>query len=343
MGQRENLVIVKQYGYDLYYNHWCANTLPEQLFWGPEHARNFIESQMKIDESGWLDDIWAEGGAVFDESKKRLLFFGGEDELYDIPYRRILLALMRFVWQGWEISWANRGIVDIAGYVGGPKEKVLAKREREEESVQFAPLEDRTWVDMIASIRFQDDELLFFPSYREVWEHLASGPAMIGQIDKSYGYKELDLGEWTTSFPQAGFHLDVGNKNIDIWQAADSPDQIENLRARWTGWELQHHYDRFEVQLEHAHGLLSFPSVNLNQKLQEVTVSILRNSPNPLDNLTSIINNLQDEGKNVEVSPFTQMHTPYEVPANAKQEIIDFAVRSLKKSWGPELDQSSDR
>lgn len=27
MGQRANLVIVKQDSYDLYFNHWCANTL----------------------------------------------------------------------------------------------------------------------------------------------------------------------------------------------------------------------------------------------------------------------------------------------------------------------------
>lgn len=57
MGQRANLVIIKQDGYDLHYSHWCANTLPQDLFWGPQHAIAFIEAQPKVDETGWLDDI----------------------------------------------------------------------------------------------------------------------------------------------------------------------------------------------------------------------------------------------------------------------------------------------
>ncbi|MBC8059312.1 MAG: hypothetical protein H7Y18_01450 [Clostridiaceae bacterium] len=88
MGQRANLIIVKKDSYDLYYSHWCANTLPRDIFWGPEHAINFIQLQVKKDiDDWWLDDIWAEGGVIVDIEKKILLMYGGENILFDIPLR----------------------------------------------------------------------------------------------------------------------------------------------------------------------------------------------------------------------------------------------------------------
>ncbi|SEU27944.1 hypothetical protein SAMN03159358_4640 [Paenibacillus sp. NFR01] len=49
MGQRANLIIVKNGAYDLYYSHWCANTLPEDIFWGERYAIPFIEQQRAVD------------------------------------------------------------------------------------------------------------------------------------------------------------------------------------------------------------------------------------------------------------------------------------------------------
>lgn len=66
MGQRANLILVEAGKYQLFYSHWCANTLPRDLFWGPDHAQAFIRIQRPVGDSGWLDDVWAEGGAILD-------------------------------------------------------------------------------------------------------------------------------------------------------------------------------------------------------------------------------------------------------------------------------------
>lgn len=66
MGQRANLIIVEYGKYELFYSHWAANTLTRDLFWSPEFATAFVQMQRQVDESGWLDDVWAEGGAVID-------------------------------------------------------------------------------------------------------------------------------------------------------------------------------------------------------------------------------------------------------------------------------------
>ena len=85
MGQRANLILVEKGKYQLFYSHWCANTLPRDLFWGPDHAQAFIRIQRPVGDSGWLDDVWAEGGAILDIDRKCLLLYGGEDILYDVP------------------------------------------------------------------------------------------------------------------------------------------------------------------------------------------------------------------------------------------------------------------
>jgi hypothetical protein len=106
MGQRANLIIAGPEGYDLYYSHWRANTLPTDLFWGPEYAQAFVRIQRPVDQDGWLDTIWSEGGAVIDTARRTLLLYGGEDILYDVPLRRMYLELLQTVWANWTIRWA---------------------------------------------------------------------------------------------------------------------------------------------------------------------------------------------------------------------------------------------
>src|SRR5262249_14127948 len=98
VGQRANPVLVEGGEDQLFYSHWCANTLPRDLFRGPGHAVAFIRMQRAVDDSGWLDEVWAEGGAVIDLDRRYFLLYGGEDVLYDVPLRRIYLRLLAQVW-----------------------------------------------------------------------------------------------------------------------------------------------------------------------------------------------------------------------------------------------------
>jgi hypothetical protein len=88
VGQRANLVSRNHGGWTLHYSHWAANRLDVELFWGPEHAREFIESQTQVNRDDWLDTNWCEGAALLDTDERTLLWWGGEDILYDVPLRR---------------------------------------------------------------------------------------------------------------------------------------------------------------------------------------------------------------------------------------------------------------
>ncbi|MEO3944934.1 hypothetical protein [Gorillibacterium sp. CAU 1737] len=327
MGQRANLIILQNASYELYYSHWCANTLPTDLFWGEQHATSFIEMQTRVDESGWLDTIWAEGGAILDLDKKKLLFYGGEDILCDIPLRNLYLKLMREVWPGWEIEWAYEGILDLANYVGYPKENVLTITDDDRNDARLLPPEEKDWVDTIASVKFSPDELLLFPLCGGIDVYVTHGPELIDKIDKSNGYKTLALDEWTNTYPTGGFHIDVLSRRVEVWHANDCPNLIDKLQSQWSGWQVIELYGHYEAQGERTHGRLFFQERSQHQLLEELRGILVREpSSNPLDALSTFVKKEADAGRKAEINPYALRYDRYELPKNKKEEILSNAI-----------------
>lgn len=137
MGQRASLAVITDRGTELYYSHWRANTLDRDLFWGPAHATAFIRRQRSEAEGAEiLDEVWAEGGAVVDQTRRTLLWYGGQDICFDIPRRRLHLALMRRLWRDWTIEWACEGIADIADALGISRDVVLTREAGRSRSIR---------------------------------------------------------------------------------------------------------------------------------------------------------------------------------------------------------------
>src|SRR5262245_51472052 len=197
MGHRANLVLVDGEGYRLFYCHWCAITIPTDVFWGPEYAIPFIKKQPEEDkESGWLDDVWAEGGVLADTARRYLLLWGGQ--LYDIPVRRLYLQLLQEVWGDWRIEWAHEGIYDMADYVNLPRERVRSNFEGEPRPVSLAPPEENEDVSAVGSVVFEDGTLRLFPMGGfDSWGCLEGGVKVIDAARTQPGLGDLALEEWT--------------------------------------------------------------------------------------------------------------------------------------------------
>ncbi|HJW92891.1 MAG TPA: hypothetical protein VJ901_04675 [Thermoanaerobaculia bacterium] len=116
MGQRANLIVIEHGQRTVYYDHWCANRLDDELFWGPEEALHFIRQREPAGDGGWLDEVWCEGAALLDLDRRDLLFFGGEDVLYDVRLRRVHLDLLRRQWDGWTVRWAPEGLMTVPAH-----------------------------------------------------------------------------------------------------------------------------------------------------------------------------------------------------------------------------------
>ncbi|MCZ4149549.1 hypothetical protein BZG21_34615, partial [Escherichia coli] len=118
--------------------------MPENLFWGPEAALEFIKRQELT--TAWLEPAWAEGGALMDLDRQVLLWYGGEDVNYEIPLRRHLIRMMKPLWPGWSIEWAPAGILDLAEYVGHPTDELTERTNKRGEPAALVPESAEGWV-----------------------------------------------------------------------------------------------------------------------------------------------------------------------------------------------------
>jgi len=330
MGQRANLILVEAEEYQLYYNHWCANTLPSDLFWGPEHGIEFVRLQREVDESGWLDEIWAEGGAVVDIDEQFLLLYGGEDVLFDVPLRRMFLELMAKTWKGWTIRWAHEGIADIADYVGYGRDQVLTASGDEFDDVTLTPPEDRDWTELVASVRFDDGALRFFPLAGIEQDFLFSGPALFENVRVTDGLPRLNLAEWTSNFPKGGFHVDLAARRLDFWSASHSTGILDRVGGAWPGWESQWHFDRYESQLKLAGGLLQFPEPQRQPLLLRCREILLHEvNTSGLNSLLAMRDQADEEGKPIEINPFALRDDRLAISREKRIAILDRAAAEV--------------
>jgi hypothetical protein len=330
MGQRANLILVQSGEYQLFYSHWCANTLTRDLFWGPDHAMAFIRIQRAVDDSGWLDDIWAEGGAVVDLDHKHFLLYGGEDLLYDVPRRRIYLNLLAKVWNGWTVHWAYEGIAELADYVGYPRDRVLSKRDRDYTDANPTPPDQKDWTDLVASVRLENGTIRLYPLAGDVESYLYFGPRLVDNLRVVDGLPRLLLDEWTTEFPRGGFHLDLSTKRVEFWIAPDAPDIGNRVAGAWPEWETRWCLDHYEMQIEQARGLLRFPLPDRRALLDECREMLLvETTTSPTDTIKMLTERDRAQGKNVEVNPWALRDDRLVLPRAARMAILDKAMSGV--------------
>lgn len=331
MGQRANLAIGNASGYELYYSHWCANTLPRDLFWGPEHALDFVSQQRSVAvEDGWLDTIWAEGGAVIDPQDKTLLLYGGEDLLYDVPLRRLYLCMLNTAWRGWTIRWAFEGIVDIAEYLNVAREHVIADSDNtKERAAVLAPPRARDWLRCICTIRC-DGELAIYPLDGLLMDYLLTGSQLLAAAKSVSSFSTLNTAEWTEEFPTGGFHIDLGERTVDFWMADDCPNGLAEVANAWDDWNVNWHKDRFESQVELAGNGLTFSQRSRSDLLSDLLKMLDRDSK-PVDvlDLAQRLSEHEGGGK-VKVNPFAIRDDRVSVDAERRKTILAGCVAALK-------------
>lgn len=334
MGQRANLIIIENFTYCLYYSHWCAISLPKDLFWGPEHALNFIKMQKRVDkETGWLDEIWAEGGTVLDLDKKKLLLYGGEELRQDILLRRVYMEALARVWEGWNVKWASEGIADLAEYVGYPKSKVL--KQTEGETVIFCPPKEKDWLSIIVSVKFIDGCTRIYPLDGIIEDFLCYGPKLVNIIDRSLGHEELIISEWTSRLPRGGFHIDIVERTLDYWLADDAPGLLMRIKEKWQGWKVNWQIDCFEIHTEKTYGKVVFQNRSLKDIIDELRDILLREeSYNPAEGILNLTERISTTDQSIEVNSYALSNPQFDLDKKMREEIFQNAVQGLEQTCG---------
>lgn len=251
MGNRANFVIVKNQDWRLYYSHWAGCRMLDALIGGPELALRYAQSLRPCKKDDWVCPIWADGGAVVDLDRRRLLFFG-EELMVEMPARRAMMSVLAEVWPGYTVGWAYDGTTELAGYVGADlPPHTWDKRPK----LRLA--RDRNALCHLVSVVDAEGQLRMWP----LWWHLSKawhGPALLDKLP-GRGVRRLTLGK----IPEGGVHIDVPRKTLGAWQTADTMGFFAALPDLWRGWQTECWEDRFEEQVELCKGGLRVPALDL--------------------------------------------------------------------------------
>jgi hypothetical protein len=332
MGQRANYVIVEAGGYALYYAHWNANTLDRDFFWGSEATLGFVRRQTRKEPDQWLDEVWAEGGALINPEQRHLLLFGGEDVSRDVPLRRLYLSLLQITWPGWDIAWAYGGLVNFTDYLDLDRTLVLSENSGEAPHTAPPKLADEFPPETVCSLRRLDGGLALYPlaNYPEAVCDL--GPGLIEHLERmpAAGRLEADLAEGDC---QAGLHLDAAARTLALWQAGAAPDIRRRMARLWPDWSFTWLRDRYEEQVALTEGRLTFAEPSRAALLQRLSRRLLEeDGRSPVASMAHLVARLGSEGQSVQVNSDALVHEPQELPDIERQRIFEGAVARLPKA-----------
>jgi hypothetical protein len=239
MGHRANYVIKTADQVEVYYSHWGANVIEQDLFWGPEHALDFIRTQRKM--GSWLDDVWCEGGATLDVPNQTLTFFGGEDIQHDPFLREHLLTLFKASWTPWRVEWAHRGIFDLAKVAGVEESEVYSK------GSDRSCFKKLRLPELGSKKRRRCDGLLNFNGKRfTIVDHLTTYLPMGPKFAKALPNKQAPL-FLEECPPRSGATVLEVERKIQFWALSAHPLLEEWIRLAWPGW----HVERYEEYAVH--------------------------------------------------------------------------------------------
>jgi hypothetical protein len=301
VGQRANFVIVRNGDWRLYYDHWCANRLEVELFWGPRLAAAFIEQLEPLaGRDDWLDDVWCEGGAVLDLDRRALTWFGGEDIGFDVPLRRACLALMKRQWPGWEIRWAAGAVVDLGACVGIPAGKLIDP-DKSTYGEEFELLTDYPeGNETLLTVRSQGRS-----SAARVFGHEKALTLGEPQLAVLLEFPRQPSLVWTGGMPVSGVHVDVDEKTLHYWRAEPGPSIEEEIRRAWPGWQVRFFWDRFEEHLRVASMDVQLPLRDTADLQREVLGHLRRRCSHAASNpVRGLIQRLG--AKDAKINPWTE-------------------------------------
>ena len=301
MGHRANMVIIREGDWQLYYDHWIANHLDIELFWGPESTEALIRQRPpKADRHDWLDAVWCEGGVLLDHDRRHLLWFGGGDMLHDVPFRRSFLALMDVTWEGWSVQWASSGVADLGGYLGFPIEQFVGDH-APDDADRFTVFPDPLWNDFLLTIEVAGRTTAARISGDD--ESLELGSSFLGDL---LAVSTRDRLDWKGDMPTGGLHLRPEEQSMAYWLAQGWGGLSTRVRGAWPGWEIHDLGDRYEHHL----GMVRDMALHLPQRshhdlqaehLDRLRKGMHREAKNPVEDLLPLL-----KGNTASINPLTE-------------------------------------
>lgn len=110
MGNRANYILKRGSGLDIFYSHWRAINIAQDLMLGERKFTTLVQQFSKANEL--LNEPWMEACVLLDFDQKRLTFWETE-VLFETSIREEYLNQLKSIWTGWTIKFAYNEMFDI--------------------------------------------------------------------------------------------------------------------------------------------------------------------------------------------------------------------------------------
>lgn len=322
MGLRANYAIREGGVTRVYYSHWGAQTIAEDIYWGPEATEAFIRANEH--DPSWMDSVWSEGGVALNKDRKLMVYQYSEwpDE---VDLERIYQEVLAETWkaEGWVITQA-RDWGDVAEAVGVPREQVMAQIEAPE-LFELEQVGDEDEPECLISIQTEDG-FFDYGTNADLAGLLMNGPAVIEAIQHLPAWDESEA-EGAEDRVGAVVHLNLIEPSMQLMILDNNPgDIVPFLEPLWPGYRITQ--PRFRLTDHFLLAGRAIPEALAPQKrsreeclrlIREQIGSAEQRKDDTIAFFRDAIAKMEAEQGPMEVSPSANRRTPSSRPSQWRQ------------------------
>ncbi len=231
MGHRANYIIKNENSFDIYYTHWRAQNIAQDLVLGPNRFTMFVKEFDKSNEL--LNEPWVEGCVLVDLPLQKLTFW--ENELLEnSSVREEYLKYLQNIWTNWSVNFAQNEMYDIEN------ELHIKYTSKQKIDLEFGSLEnlsdkleDKIYFSCLVIIKENDKHYIKY-----VDGGLGDQIALIGEtvINKLKTLKNRELKNENSDDFYSCLAIDIDNKTI--WVNYAIIGLREELESLWKNWAI---------------------------------------------------------------------------------------------------------
>lgn len=260
MGSRLGVILKTSTGWELFYDHWAAQTIGADI--AIDGCENTIDRVWEMEPLGvetpaqWTNAPFIEGSLLIDTTTKTVVWAEESDAAY-LP--RIINTLVERTWPGWTCIWSAEGVRGVLRLAGVDPTPFFANRRYDQqkltETSEFLPWNNDNHRGVF-SVRLESNETVtwageaFLAATAELGQDAIHGVATQVRDRAEAGERILYHQQKPTQLPVMGVHVDFVEKQVQWWSLADEHHGLAAFAGLWDGWTLESMDDEYEWQQE---------------------------------------------------------------------------------------------
>lgn len=255
MGSRLGVLVKSENGWELYYDHWAAQSIGRDIaIDGVEATLERVRGMKALSVESpqeWEGAPWVEGTLLIDATTKTVVWAEESESLY-LP--RLINYIVEQTWPGWTAIWSaegTRGTLRAAGVDPTPIYSGVDLDLNFYDQVKFfSPWEERGWVDPI-TVRLHSGKLVTWRTLGFIDDIIHLGPEAFHSLALEVAKRMPTEAEaWTEAieneFPTRGVFVDFMSSSFSWWSLSDEGAHPEEFEHFWPGWTLDPRGDDYQ-------------------------------------------------------------------------------------------------